>query len=144
MDTISAFLSDDHAHCDGLFADAEAAIAEGDWMRAEVAHQAFRLSMTRHFAMEEDVLFPAFESATGSSGGPTAVMRSEHQQMNALIDAMDRALRAQDADGFLGQSETLLWLMRQHNAKEETMLYPMSDRVLGAERLGLLASMGRM
>lgn len=141
MDTFSVFLSHDHTRCDGLFADAEAAVGEHDWARAEAAHAAFKVSMAHHFTMEESVLFPAFETATGSSAGPTAVMRNEHAQMNGLIDAMARALQARDADTFLGHSETLLWLMRQHNAKEETVLYPMSDRVLDAQRPALLASM---
>jgi iron-sulfur cluster repair protein YtfE (RIC family) len=32
-------------------------------------------------------------------------------------------------------------LMQQHNLKEENMLYPMSDQVLGAERAAVIQSM---
>lgn len=100
--------------------------------------------MTHHFTMEETVLFPTFESATGPTAGPTQAMRGEHVQMNALFDAMDAALRAHDSDASLGHAETLLWLMRQHNLKEEGILYPMADRVLGHQRAALLGHMGEL
>ena len=60
--------------------------------------------------------------------GPTQVMRGEHQQMRALIDDINKALKAEDKDQFLGLSETLMILMQQHNMKEEMMLYPMCQQ----------------
>ncbi len=58
-------------------------------------------------------------------GGPTQVMRMEHQQMRALVQDLDTALNNQDKDRYLGLSETLMVMMQQHNMKEEMMLYPM-------------------
>ncbi|MEW6120694.1 MAG: hemerythrin domain-containing protein [Pseudomonadota bacterium] len=141
MESIAEYLGQDHAHCDALFAEAEAAASQNDWGQAAAAHAAFRHAMAHHFAMEETVLFPAFETASGSAAGPTQVMRSEHVQMNALFDAMDAALRDRDSSAYLGHAETLLWLMRQHNLKEESVLYPMSDRVLVQQRAELLGRM---
>jgi hemerythrin-like domain-containing protein len=97
--------------------------------------------MRRHFSMEEDVLFPAFEQRTGMSGGPTFVMREEHRQMNGLLAEMGAALARRDGQAYLGQSETLLMLMRQHNMKEENILYPMSDQALADRQSELLAAM---
>jgi hemerythrin-like domain-containing protein len=91
--------------------------------------------------MEEGVLFPAFESCTGMSGGPTEVMRMEHAQMRDLLQAMANAIAAGNQNRYLGLSETLNMLMQQHNLKEENMLYPMSDRVLGAERDSVIREM---
>lgn len=144
MDSFAEFFTRDHGRCDGLFVDAETAVAQADWTRAAVAHAAFRRAMAHHFAMEESVLFPAFEAVTASTAGPTQVMRSEHAQMNGLFDAMDAALAARDGDAFLGQAETLLWLMRQHNLKEENILYPMADRVLSSQRAELLGRMAAL
>ncbi len=141
MDSFSSYLAHDHAQCDGFFADAEAAAAAQDWAQADARYAAFRQAMAHHFAMEESVLFPAFEAATGSTAGPTQVMRSEHAQMNGLFAEMTAALAARDATRFLGHAETLLWLMRQHNAKEENILYPMSDRTLAPQRAELIARM---
>ncbi len=141
MTTFSSYMGDDHHRCDELFASAEATVERGDWDRATEAHQRFLEGMQHHFAMEEEVLFPAFEVASGSNMGPTAVMRHEHQQIRQLIDDMDQALEAQQADEYLGVSETLLVLMQQHNAKEEQILYPASEHLLAEQQAALLAMM---
>jgi len=134
MSTILDFLGSDHRACDDLFASAESAVAKKDWNSARSLFGQFQTAMARHLAMEEDVLFPAFESQTGMTSGPTQVMRMEHTQMRDLLQEMEKAVAASNQAGFLGLSETLNMLMQQHNLKEENMLYPMSDRVLGGVR----------
>lgn len=141
MNTFSSYMGDDHHHCDELFAAAESAVEKGDWAGAAEAHERFLGGMQRHFAMEEEVLFPAFEEATGSNMGPTSVMRHEHEQMRQLFDEMTQAFDQQQVQDYLGASETLLILMQQHNAKEEQILYPMTDRMLEAQQAALLAKM---
>ena len=130
MPSITEYLSDDHQRCDELFAIAEGAAADDDWSATQLRLDAFLDAMRHHFAMEEEVLFPTFEERTGMTMGPTQVMRMEHQQMRQLFDALALACNAQDQDGFLGQAETLLILMQQHNFKEEQMLYQMADDAL--------------
>lgn len=141
MTTFSEYMGDDHARCDQLFADAEAAVESGDWQQAGSANEHFFQAMQHHFAMEEELLFPAFEEASGTDMGPTAVMRHEHEQMRTLFNEMEQAVSAQDTDTYLGAAETLLILMQQHNAKEEQMLYPMSERMLQDEQAALLDKM---
>ncbi|MHB0986372.1 MAG: hemerythrin domain-containing protein [Sulfuricella sp.] len=133
METISSYLSGDHQRCDELFSQAEAAASGKDWAAIAADFQAFLRAMRRHFKIEEEVLFPAFEQRTGMSMGPTQVMRAEHAQMNELLDAMEDALQRQDKDGYLGQAETLLIMTQQHNIKEEQILYPMADQALAPE-----------
>ncbi|OWW21460.1 hemerythrin domain-containing protein [Noviherbaspirillum denitrificans] len=141
METISSHLGTDHKRCDDFFAQAETAVAGTLWTNAELAMNAFVEALEQHFAMEEQVLFPAFEEATGSNAGPTSVMRMEHRQMREVISAMNESLAQRDADGFLGYSETLNTLMQQHNMKEESILYPMSDRVLDGQQEALIGAM---
>jgi hemerythrin-like domain-containing protein len=93
----------------------------------------FSARLLHHLAMEEDILFPAFEAATGMRGGPTHVMRSEHTQMRAVLTEMERRMSTGDLDGLLDQGDTLLMLIQQHNAKEEGMLYPMAEQALGEQ-----------
>ena len=130
MTSISAFLSPDHQRCDALFADAEAAAVQGDWEKTGATFSHFNHELRHHFTMEESVMFPAFEDRTGMSGGPTAMMRMEHTQMTELLDQMAEAVASRDSDAFLGDCETLLIIMQQHNMKEEQMLYVMADQVL--------------
>ena len=90
--------------------------------------------MLRHFSMEEEVMFPAFEAKTGmTSGGPTAVMRMEHEQMRGLLEQMSSALEAGNPGEVIDLGDTQLMLVQQHNQKEETILYTMAQAQLGAE-----------
>jgi iron-sulfur cluster repair protein YtfE (RIC family) len=141
MSTILEFLGRDHHACDNVFASAEAAVAQKSWDSARSLFGQFQAAMTRHLAMEESVLFPAFEARTGMTSGPTEVMRMEHTQMRDLLQEMAGAAANADQGRYLGLSETLNMLMQQHNLKEETMLYPMSDRVLGADSDSLIRDM---
>jgi hemerythrin-like domain-containing protein len=133
MTTISNFLATDHKHCDTLFAAAESAASSGDWNVATPEFGRFRDAMLHHFAMEEKVMFPAFEERTGIKQGPTAVMRSEHRQMTGLFDSMAGAVARKDANAYLGDADTLLIIMQQHNVKEEQMLYRIADQALASE-----------
>ena len=141
MSTIVDFLGSDHRTCDDLFASAEGAVAQNNWDSARSLFARFQAAMAHHLAMEEEVLFPAFEARTGMSMGPTEVMRTEHAQMRGLLQEMALAVANADHDRYLGLSETLNMLMQQHNLKEENMLYPMSDKVLGGERDSLIRAM---
>ena len=131
-----------HRHCDDLFVAAEESAQRGDWAAATASFRRFHDQMQAHFAAEEGLLFPAFEAATGMSGGPTEMMRYEHGQMRDLLAQLAAACEAHDGEAYAGDAETLLMLMQQHNMKEENILYPMCEQALGAEAERLGATMG--
>ena len=132
MATIKEYLSSDHSRCDELFASMEDAVAN-NIETAKEACELFAGETERHFQMEERVMFMEFETKTGMTQGPTAMMRQEHTQMRALITEMLSAIENKDKDKFFGNSETLMILMQQHNMKEEQMLYTMAQQHLSAE-----------
>jgi hemerythrin-like domain-containing protein len=125
MTSIPEYMTTKHRECDECFSEAETAVSKSDWVLALDKWKSFTADLLEHFEQEEGTLFPAFESATGMTAGPTQVMRMEHQQMRALVQDLDNALAAKDKDEYLGLSETLMVMMQQHNMKEEMMLYPM-------------------
>jgi len=133
MSSIPDYMTVKHRECDDVFAEAESAVAKLDWSLADVKWQLFTTELELHLEAEETILFPQFELATGITAGPTQVMRSEHEQMRALVLDINKALTTQDRDAFLGLSETLMVLMQQHNMKEEMMLYPMSQQHIPME-----------
>ena len=143
MTSISDSMTRNHRECDERFAAAEGAAADGDWERATAEFASFRTAMERHFGVEEDALFPAFERHTGMTAGPTEVMRMEHAEMRDLFERLAAAAVARDADDFLGLAETLNLLMQQHNMKEEQVLYALLDESVGPEAANLLAAFGR-
>lgn len=130
---IAELMQDHHKRCDAEFVAAEEALRRGHWAAGRSLLQAFGRALESHFAAEEEILFPAFEGATGVREGPTQMMRYEHNQLRNLLAQMVAAAAAEDGDEFAGTAETLLVLMQQHNAKEENILYPRCDSVLAAD-----------
>ena len=68
-------------------------------------------------------------------------MRMEHSQMRGLLQSMAEMLERKDQNGFLGDAETLLILMQQHNMKEEQIVYPMAERLLADGQDQVIAEM---
>ena len=128
MSAITGLMQQNHKECDELFSAAEVAASEGEWDKTALAWQAFTNELEQHITVkEEGILFPAIEAVNGPMG-PTQMMRAEHEQMRALVTQIESAVNEQDAQKFLGLSETLMMLMQQHNMKEEQILYPMIDQ----------------
>jgi hemerythrin-like domain-containing protein len=90
-----------------------------------------------HHEKEEGALFPAMKQAgVPDQGGPIGVMLSEHDEGRRLTRAMRAAaegLAAGKPDARARLVESALAyaaLLRQHIAKEDTILFPMADQVL--------------
>lgn len=125
-----AFFTAAHRACEVAWASLEETAKKGDGAANQASWRRFDGALRRHFAMEEEVLFPALEAVTGTREGPTAAMRVEHAQMRALLDEMAQRAQVGDFEGLLDHGDALLMLTQQHNAKEESTLYPLADRVL--------------
>jgi hemerythrin-like domain-containing protein len=131
---LAGFFSGDHDDCNAKWVRVEALLDNGDSATLATAWQDFDQTTRRHLAMEEEVLFPAFEAMSGMGhNGPTVVMLQEHQQIRALLDQIAVAIDAGDSEEALDLGDTLHMLTQQHNIKEEGMLYPMAEDVLGEE-----------
>ncbi|MBU1667155.1 hemerythrin domain-containing protein [bacterium] len=127
---ITQYMREEHRHCDDVFADAEKAVIDGDFQKAEERFIAFADDTLKHFKKEEETLFPTFEEVTGNTEGPTRVMRFEHEQVRGLIGKMAGAIEKKDKDAYLSLAESMMILLQQHNMKEEQMLYAMCDRMI--------------
>jgi iron-sulfur cluster repair protein YtfE (RIC family) len=129
-----AYFTQGHRGCDGGWAEVEAAADADDDDAVRTGWLNFERAFRRHLAMEEALLFPAVEAATGmADAGPTRVMRMEHEQMRAVLDQMAAAMERGDRDELLDQGDTLHILIQQHNVKEEGVLYPLAERALDAQ-----------
>ncbi len=130
---VSQYLITDHRECDNLFAAAESAAVKGDFTTTKEEFLKFADETLLHFKKEEEQFFPKFEEVTGSSDGPTMVMKHEHEQVRGLMGKMAEAIENEDKDAYLSLAESMMILLQQHNMKEEQMLYAMADRVLSAD-----------
>jgi iron-sulfur cluster repair protein YtfE (RIC family) len=141
-DTAAAYLGADHARLDHLLVDVEQMVDDGELERAEHTYAELHVAIDRHLRLEEELLFPAFERATGVGQGPIATMRSEHHVIRAALEDIRQALERHDASRFRAGHARLVDVMVPHHFKEERVLYPATDRLLPFdERVTLLARM---
>jgi hemerythrin superfamily protein len=144
MVSIAEALTEHHRLCDDLFESASDAADAGDWPALRARLAVLSDALTRHFAFEEDALFPAFEDATGLREGPTAVMRLEHTHMRNLLEGLAAAAPEHDPDGCRAELDNLFVMLQQHNAKEEGVLYPACDQLPAEQRAALAAEAAQL
>jgi hemerythrin-like domain-containing protein len=104
-----------------------------------------------HHSKEEDLLFVEMETAGfPRHGGPIAVMLHEHDAGRALVGQMaDVVEQAAAGDAaalatFSDRANQFASLLRAHIQKEDGILYPMADELLGeASQTKLLADFAR-
>jgi len=83
-----------------------------------------------HHAKEEAHLFPALEQhGIPREGGPVGVMLMEHEEGRALV----RTFAEADTATAVSAIRRFVLLLREHIAKENEILFPMSDQVIPAE-----------
>jgi hemerythrin-like domain-containing protein len=104
-----------------------------------------------HHAKEEDVLFAALiANGMPREHSPVAAMLMEHEQGRAFVRAMEEAAQAAMA-GEPGQERLIAAnalayaaLLREHIAKEDDILYPLTERIIPEEaRDAILAGYAR-
>lgn len=67
--SLASILTHDHRRCDECLATLEGSVQGGRWAEAQGAGDLFARALRAHLQAEEQVLFPAFERATGQWGG---------------------------------------------------------------------------
>lgn len=89
-----------------------------------------------HHGKEEGLFFPALEKhGIQNAGGPIGQLLMEHTQGRAHIAAMAKAVAAVpvDAPSFTASATAYIALMRDHIAKENTVLFPLGDKALPSD-----------
>lgn len=126
MQSVRDYFEKDHDRLDGLFGEFQR-LKRTDYPAAKANFKEFLFGLTRHIVWEEDVLFPLFEKQTGmTQGGPTMVMRHEHRLIKGCLDALHEKVRIADPDSD-AEERALLGILKEHNMKEEHVLYPEID-----------------
>lgn len=137
-DSITGFLAGDHQRIEKIWLDLKAAFQRQDFNAMHTKSGEFIAATRRHLRMEEQILFPAIEDKTGMrTSGPTHAMRLEHREIERVLDGLAPMLTVQERwtaiQAMEGELTDPSALFRSHDAKEEMVLYPMADKLLGAE-----------
>jgi hemerythrin-like domain-containing protein len=93
-----------------------------------------------HHAKEEDILFVRMEKAGfPAQGGPIGVMLSEHGQGRQYVAGLEKANEryitgdSAAAGDIVEYARGYAYLLKNHIAKEDSILYPMARDVLGGK-----------
>jgi iron-sulfur cluster repair protein YtfE (RIC family) len=123
---LSLVLEHHHRRLDEMLDHVEMAVEVGSWGEARRSFAQFQAELGEHIRIEEELLFPSFEAFTRAVGGPAAVMRAEHRQIEDFVALLEQLLR--DEQPIADASTALETLLAGHNAKEERFVYPLFER----------------
>ncbi len=91
--------------------------------------------LVSHARIEEDLLFSRLDphfSQMGEQEGPLAMMRAEHRGIDDLLEAARGETGVAALKSTIGE---LLDLTHEHFQKEEVVLFPMAQQILGEANL---------
>lgn len=142
--TLSQALEREHREIDGGIEEYSAALGRGDADPAPLRRA--MEGLRRHIYLEEEFLFPPLKDA--GMVMPIFVMTREHGELWDAMDALDALLADGTASGTIQKAcRELLAKLDNHNSKEEPIIYPQADAVLGPEaaaQLHAFLDSGRM
>jgi hemerythrin-like domain-containing protein len=131
--SIVALLLGEHAVLRAVCGCLEQAVAATESL-AQIRMQAVLLAapLDAHAHLEDALLFTELAPYLGEQAGPLAVLRREHDEIEAALAS------AQDAGEPRRAQEQLLNALeriRSHFDKEEQVLFPLAERLLDVDRL---------
>jgi len=132
LDSIVQIMQHDHKRLDILLESSAKAVQEGRWQDSVAFLERFRHGIVNgHMVVEETTLFPAFDAQEGGDDHPlTALLRKGHQDLRVFFEEMAEAISVEDVEEFTDLLSTVQTILRQHDAKEETELYPFLSTAL--------------
>jgi len=149
MESILAELSRQHRDAEGMLAKLAAGVGR---VRREGVRGAGVLDDLRdlrreiqgevlsHFREEEQALFPVLGRHIDSASGPIAMLMEEHaifRQLELQFEEAVAALEAGLTDGWEEKvceaGEAIVGMLPEHIEKEESVLFPMAEGMLGEE-----------
>jgi len=129
--TITDALYGEHGPLYALFGHLEESAPRWELADLLLAGRCLEAALLSHAKVEDDLLFPAVE-ARMPPGGPAAQMRLEHEEIDAELTRLRNA--DTEAEGRRALA-TAIALARDHFKKEEQVLFPLAEELVGREEL---------
>jgi regulator of cell morphogenesis and NO signaling len=100
----------------------------------------FSVELWIHSGKEEDTLFPMMARYIGRDVGPIAVMEYEHEQARIHLQNfrentkhIQAAVEMEEAKAIASHVIQAYTMLSSHFTKEDTILFPMADKMLSVE-----------
>jgi hemerythrin-like domain-containing protein len=138
MNNNDNWLVHEHSQYENLLSQLQDAAEMEDWGTLDIAFNELVTHLKQHMAMEEEVLYPAYESTPHAPQGPTMALREEHSSIVRLIQDLARVIKARGSEHVLECLAHLEYQMIKHHEKEEDIFLPMASHILNTSREELL------
>ena len=132
------WLVHEHSLYENLLSRCQETVEIEDWDSVSRLFDELVAHLKRHMLLEEEVLYPAYESAPHAPQGPTTALREEHSAIVRLVRDMARIIRTRDSGHVLEGLAQLENRMIKHHEKEEDIFLPMASHILNTSRDELL------
>lgn len=126
---IKQFLIEDHSQLHEILKEYQEC-KNTDAEKAKNLFSDFKKRLERHIMWEEEIISPVIESSKNKSSKPQLGTREEHKRIRVLLQQIEEELLKKTAQTDLLEKE-LNEILATHNEKEEYILYPWVDSVLG-------------
>ena len=134
MNSTDNWLVHEHSLYEDLLTECHDAVENEDWEGVNLIFSQLVMHLKRHIALEEEVLYPAYESAPHAPQGPTMALREEHSTIIRLLQDMAPVIRTRDSEHLLECLAHLENQMIKHHEKEEDIFLPMASLILNSRR----------
>lgn len=134
MNSDDNWLIHEHSLYENLLSQCTEAVEIEDWKTVNTLFKRMVTHLKRHMALEDEVLYTAYEASTDAPQGPTGALREEHDRIVRLVTDMARIIKTRDSDYVLECLAHLETQMIKHHEKEEDLFLPMASHILDARR----------
>lgn len=138
MSETSSWLVHDHRRYEAMLGQIEERAELEDWSAVRATFERLRREIELHIEMENQVLYPAYETLPATPPEPTAALRREHDEIARLLRDVAHVLDLSSSDLFLEALAALDRAMTQHHKSEEEIFLPMAGHALLARKEDVL------
>jgi len=132
--TVTETLATEHRRLLAVVRRLRALVGSGDLGHAASTLAGVVRELRRHFHTEEHVFFPVLEEKAHLHG-PAAVLRREHRLAERAFDLLPELMGAGCRAQATVVLDDMLTLLEEHQRKEEAVLCPRADSLLGPSQL---------
>ncbi|MDJ0741270.1 MAG: hemerythrin domain-containing protein [Gammaproteobacteria bacterium] len=135
------WLYHDHRKFESLVYQCRTASDAGDWEIVKGLVEQLLVAYESHVAIEEQILFPAYEAHPGAPAEPTEALKSDHVQIFRLFRHVAKQLEDDIPASVADDLAMLFRTLARHHEKEEQIFLPMASEALYADKDAILADL---
>jgi iron-sulfur cluster repair protein YtfE (RIC family) len=128
------WLAHNHSEFESFLYNFTDAVEQEAWVAASELFKQLIAALKAHMAMEEEVLYPAYESYQDLPQEPIIMLRAEHDNIVALLRDMAKVIVNRDSEHALRSVQPLERALISHHEKEEDIFLPLAGHILLSQK----------